>query len=101
MLDLNDLQYLPDTEKSRYMMMERLFANPGWDYVMQLAQSDFDAAKARVISAQTWDQNRVAFGAMQAFYSLLNLRDQIEAEFEQLAAKAKAEKVEQEEDDFE
>lgn len=101
MLDLNNLQHLSDQDKARYMMLERLFAQPGWDYVVRLATQDFEAAKHRVLTANTWDANRVAFGAMNAFYVIINLREQIEAEFETIAAKAKAEKTEQEEEEFE
>jgi hypothetical protein len=100
-VDLNELQYLTDLEKSRYMMMERLFAQPGWTEVIKQAEQGVQETVMRGANAATWEENRIALGGRVVYAWLVNLQQSTDLEFEQLAAEAKAAKQEKDEQDFE
>lgn len=91
-MDLNQLKHLTDEQKTRYMQLERLFAQPGWDLVEALAQELAMSAKDRAAFAKSWDANRIAVGQGYAYSHIASLRDNTEKEYEALASAA-AQKV--------
>jgi hypothetical protein len=84
-VDLEKLKHLTDDQKGRFVQLERLFTSDGWSLVEEWAAEQHGSALARVVSATTWEANRQAFGAAQAFAAVRSLREASEAEFEAMA----------------
>lgn len=87
-MELEQLKLLSPEQKDKYMRLERLFEQPGWDDIERWALVNRMASAERQLNAQNWDQNRVAHGARLAFEMLENLKAATEHEFEALAADA-------------
>ena len=90
-MDLQMLKYLSDEDKTRYMVLERLFAQAGWKLLVEECQKWALAAKDRAAFAQTWDQNRLAVGNGFAYDHISRLEEITETEYEQKAEAAKKE----------
>jgi hypothetical protein len=84
-MDLDQLNYLTDDQKDRYVTLERTFDSKGWKIVeawaVQRAQEEFQRAGF----AATWEDHQRATGARMAFEQLAALRDATELEFVNLA----------------
>lgn len=100
-MDLEMLKYLSDEDKTRYMVLERLFAQPGWALLVEEMAKRALAAKDRAAFAQSWDQNRLAIGGGIVYNEIANMQDLTETEFEQKAEEAKKAKAAQDEEDNE
>lgn len=94
-MELEDLKYLTDEQRERYMTMERLFEQPGWTLVEKWAGINRDEAKERAANAQSWEDNRIAVGLRIAYDTFSKMRDINEREYMQLA---QDQREEQEED---
>lgn len=88
-MDLEALKYLSDEDKTRYMVLERLFTQPGWELVVALTRQLALEAKDRAAFASSWDANRVAVGNGLAYDHISRLQDNTEAEYQQKADSAK------------
>lgn len=82
-MDLKQLQFLSDEDKERYMSLERLWEQPGWQLVVQLATQLAIANKDRATFATSWEQNRMALGSAFAYDHISRLQELTEAEYEQ------------------
>jgi hypothetical protein len=82
-MDLNELKFLSDEDKDRYMKLERLWSQPGWALVIELAAQLAATHKDRATFAQTWEANRMALGSAFAYDHISRLQELTEAEFEQ------------------
>lgn len=82
-MDLNHLKFLSDEDKERYMKLERLWSQPGWELVVELARQLAEAHKNRATFANTWEQNRLALGSALAYDHISRLQELTEAEYEQ------------------
>lgn len=89
-MDQNLLMYLPDEAAERFNRLEKLFGSEGWQEIERWAVVNRMVSAERQLNATTWEQNRVAYGARQAFEMLEQLRDTTEKEFTQMAEDAKA-----------
>jgi hypothetical protein len=89
-LDQDTLKYLPPHDKERYSKLEKLFGSEGWAEIERWAVVNRMMSVERQLNATSWEQNRVAFGARQAFEMLEQLRESTEREFIQMAEDAKA-----------
>jgi hypothetical protein len=96
-LELDQLKWLNDPQKERYMFLQRFFESDYWDFFKSWATHGLQEADNRLLNAQQWDHNRLAMGARLAFMSMLNLEASTDAEFSQYAAEA-AESVKQEDE---
>ena len=79
------LQNLTDDQKDRYMKLERLLESDGWLLIKEWLESQALVAKDRVTFANTWEENRRAFGNMEVYYQLANLAEEVENQFTALA----------------
>lgn len=100
-MDLDALKFLDDNDKERYMVLERLFNQPGWQLVVALATQSALDAKERAAFATSWDQNRLAVGSGLAYTHISNLQNITEAEYVQKAESAKSELADRDEEEFE
>lgn len=82
-MDLHQLKFLSDEDKDRYMTLERLWSQPGWNLVVELCQQLVEAHKNSALFAKTWEQNRMALGSAMAYDHIARLQDLTEAEYSQ------------------
>lgn len=85
-MDLDKLKFLNNEQKARFSQLEALFRSDGWELVEEWAKQHRESATANLISANTWEKNRLFTGAREAFGLVENLRAATEAEFEALAS---------------
>lgn len=100
-MDTDKLKHLTDEQKDRFFKLERLFESPGWALVQEWAQAQRENVTSRLISANTWEQNRLMSGARSAFMLLENLQNATEAEFEALADANESAQLASDEEKFE
>jgi hypothetical protein len=91
-LSMEDLQHLSDQDKQNYMNLCRMFESEGWKLVKKWAQLNADDSFKRIAWANTWEENRKAFGAHQAFVSMLNIEDATELDYRVMADEARGAK---------
>lgn len=84
-MDLEQLRYLDDDQKARYVKLERTFNTEGWVVIEEWALEKIDAAIKAAASASSWDQHRILTGMRLAFEQVAGLRDSTEKEFLQMA----------------
>lgn len=84
-LDLNALKHLTDAQKESYMKAEKFFASEFWPWLQTWAKANAAQQLDRVINAETWEFNRLAYGARFAYDTMANLENITNYEFEQLA----------------
>lgn len=100
-MDLEQLKFLTDAERNRYMVLERFFETEGWKMITEHAKAGSATQEQRMINAQTWDIHRYASGARAVYEQFVNLPEQIETEFTQMAEAAAAQVQLVNERDFE
>jgi hypothetical protein len=100
-VDLDDIQYLNDAEKDRYVKLERLFTSDGWSLVEEWAKQQRENATGRLINANSWEEHRVMTGVRAVYAEVENLRESTEATFAQIAAANKEAALLSEESKFE
>lgn len=84
-MDLNQISHLTAEQKDHYVKLERMFGTPGWLLLEQWAEKSAIEQKERAALATTWDQNRIAVGALSAYQQVAGLQEATEREFEALA----------------
>lgn len=87
---MNDIKFLSDEDKTRYMMYDRLFSTTGWAAVVSLCVELAAQATNRAAFAKSWDDNRLAIGNGYAYTHIANLQDLTETEYQQKADAAKS-----------
>jgi hypothetical protein len=95
-MNLSQIQALSDAQKARYMAMGKLFDHPSYKYLQEWAKSSVTEAQGRELNAVTWEHVLLNRGARLAFTDLVNLENQVENEFSQLAEEAIQENAERE-----
>lgn len=88
MLDIDQINSLPNDVKAAYMRHEKTFQSDGWEDIVKWAQDWADVQQQRILNAATWEEALVARGARLAFLALVTLRDTTENEFAHIAAEA-------------
>lgn len=88
-MDIEDLQHLSDAQKERYMLLQRGFDTEFWKFIRVFAEANANNQATRLFNAASWDENRMAFGAHQAFTLVANLEAQTENDFANEAASAR------------
>lgn len=84
-LDLDQLMYLTDEDKNRYSKLETLFAQEGWQLLVELAQKLAVEAHNRAANAASWDQNRVNLGLRMAYEHIATIEQATHNEYIELA----------------
>jgi hypothetical protein len=82
-MDLNELKFLSDEDKDKYMALERLWSQPGWRLVVEFATQLAAIHKDAATFAKTWEQNRMSLGSAFAYDHIARLQETTEAEYEQ------------------
>lgn len=91
MLDQSILKYLTAEEAAKARAFEVLFGSEGWKAFMEVIKNQYGLAEQQVMRANTWADNRVAFGRLTSFGDILLFEEQIEKEFENQVAQRRAE----------
>lgn len=84
-MDMKLLNALSGEQKREYMAVMRTLEDTGWEI---LSKHFGDLAEQLVVAganASTWDENRIILGRRIAYLEFANLREGVEAQFEQLA----------------
>lgn len=84
-MDLEQLKYLTDDQKERYVTLERTFETKGWVIVEAWAKQRAIEQLERAAYASNWEEHRVATGARLAYEQIANLREDTEKEFTMIA----------------
>ncbi len=104
MIDPSLIKYLPDTAQEELRKWESLFANKGWKQLEKFLEQRFELTKEAALSANTWEDNRKAVGALDALRFVFNLPSILETEFTNVAEQSKESQevaVEDEESEYE
>jgi hypothetical protein len=96
-LDIEELQYLNDGLKERYMQLERLYENDAWHLVKAWASKNADQQVIMVMNAQNWEQTVYARGLRDGYLAILNMERANAFEFRNLVEASKQAKQEAEE----
>jgi hypothetical protein len=100
-MDLEQIKFLDDGQKDRYMKLQRVFESDGWALIEQQMRNAAAAATDRILNAQTWDQSNLNRGARFVYNEVATLRETTDIEFAQLAAAQAATQEVQNEIEFE
>ena len=101
MIDPSLMKYLSDGAATELRHWESLFASKGWKQLQTVLEGNFEAAKHKAIHAQSWEENRVAYGAMDALRFVFNAPDMVETNFTTIAEEAREAAIAQEESEEE
>lgn len=88
-LEAEDFLFLTDAQKEQYMLMQRFFESEYWDFMRKWALANQAVAQDRMLHATSWDNNRIACGAHNAFQLLSNLEPTTDSEFAAYVAEAR------------
>ena len=80
-LDMEELRYLTDAQKERYMLFQRGFESEFWQQLKQWAIANSAEQLQRLVFAPNWDTNRISFGARAAYEHMSNLEQITDNEF--------------------
>lgn len=96
-MDLDQIKHLNAEQKTSFAKLERLFNEPGWEIIVEIATLRARQAEGRILNATSWDQALLHRGMRSVYAEIANLREVTEAEFAALAA-AQAEATQFEEE---
>jgi hypothetical protein len=99
MLDLNQINALPNNAKVRYLALEKLFGHSSYKFLIDWAAAQVKDNEQRVLTATNWDQHCFHTGARCAFENIVKFEEFSEAEFAQVAAEAQVAAKEAEEEE--
>ena len=94
MIDQSLLKFLDEATQTRLRAFESLFENPGWKLAMEVFEHQYKMQKLNVLSATSWEDNRVAIGRMSVLGDMLKLQESTAAEFESMALDAQESEAE-------
>lgn len=99
MIDPGLLKFLSDGEQEILRAYEKMFEGQGWQMLLSSFEDQYRKAKHDVLMADSWADNRKAFGRAQVLEKLVVLPEDFAKEFELLALSRKEERQEREEED--
>lgn len=85
MLDLEQINLLPNDAKVKYMALSKLFDHQGFKYLVEWAKAQVNDSASRVLNAQTWEQHCFSNGARMAYANFANIEEFSEREFAEIA----------------
>jgi len=88
MIDQSLIKYLGEETQTRLRAFEQMFETPGWKLTQEFLEHRYKMQKLAVLSATSWEDNRVAAGMMAVLGDLLRLEESTAAEFESMALEA-------------
>lgn len=101
MLDLDQINLLPNDMRNRYMLLEKLFDHPGFKYLLEWAKAQVADSQQREMNATSWEQVLFMRGAKLAYNNFANIEEFSEREFAQIAEDTAAAKEQEEQDRIE
>jgi len=99
MIDPSLIKFLPDAAQVELRNWENLMASKGWKQLQGLLEQNFESAKNAALGAQSWEENRLAMGHMEATKFVFNLADALEQQYTGLAEQFKEEQAVEEADE--
>lgn len=84
-LEPEQLQYLTDDEKSRYMRLENMFASDGWPLLTALCKRLASEAFARSANSTSWEQHCLNKGLRLAYEHIATIEQSTHNEFIEMA----------------
>mgnify|MGYP003336192184 CR=1 FL=1 len=93
MLDASEVKFLNAEQQERLRAFEEMFGSKGWKFFIDIAKNQFEQAKAGLIQAQTWPENRIAAGRLSVLAEIARFEEQVENEFQQIATQNEAEQA--------
>lgn len=96
-LDMEELKFLPDEFKSKYMLLERLYGDKAWELVKAWAIQSAEQQLATILVAPNWDQTVYARGKRDAFLELLHMEQGTNFQFRNIIRDGLARKAADEE----
>jgi hypothetical protein len=85
MLDLEQINLLPNDMKNRYMLLEKLFDHAGFKFLIEWAKAQSNDQMQRELNAPNWESVVLARGARMAYNNFVNIEDFSEREFAEIA----------------
>ena|SRR5271167_908622 len=101
MLDLEQINLLPNDMRNRYMLLEKLFDHQGFKYLLEWAKAQVNDSQMREMNATTWDQVLFFRGAKLAYNNFANIEDFSEREFADIAQQELEKRFTEEQDQIE
>jgi len=95
------LKWLPDAEKPRVAALEDMFGSPGWRIIQEWANDAKEAAVMRAANAQSWADNRIAYGQVLVYDDVVNMAERIMLEYATYADEARVAQEVRDMEDFE
>jgi hypothetical protein len=93
MLDLEQINLLPNDMRNRYMLLEKLFDHAGFKYLLEWAKAQVADSQSRELNAKTWDEVVFFRGAKLAYNNFAEIERFSEAEFADIAQQALDDKL--------
>lgn len=84
-MDIEHINALSNEHKGKYMSLERLFAQPGFKYLVEWAKAQVGDCTMREMNAPSWDHVLLQRGARLAYANFVDIEKFTEAEFTQIA----------------
>src|SRR5271154_5774822 len=100
MLEMDQIQALPNDMRTRYMLLEKLFDHAGFKYLLEWAKAQVADSQMRELNAKSWDEVVFFRGAKLAYNNFVEIERFSEAEFANIAEEAMKTKLAAIEDEF-
>lgn len=100
MLEMDQIQALPNDMRGKYMLLEKLFDHAGFKYLLEWAKAQVADSQMRELNAKTWDEVVFFRGAKLAYNNFAEIERYSEAEFAQIAEDVLKAKLADIEDEF-
>jgi hypothetical protein len=84
-MDADQLNALSGDHKGKYMALERLFAQPGFKYLVEWAKAQVSDCAQREMNAPSWDHVLLQRGARLAYVNFVEIEKLTEDEFAAIA----------------
>ena len=95
MIESSLIKYLDESTQTRLRAFEQMFDSAGWKLTTEFLEYQYNVQKLAVLSATSWEDNRVATGRMSVLGDILKLQESTAAEFESMALDAQESQAEE------
>lgn len=92
-LDMEELKFLPDEFKTKYMLLERLYGDKAWELVKAWAAQSAEQQLTLILQAPNWDQTCYARGKRDAFLEMIHMEHGTNFQFRNIIREGLARKA--------
>lgn len=85
MIDPGLIKYLDTETQTRLRAFETMFDSAGWKLTYEFLKHQYDQTKLAVLTATSWEDNRLHMGRLSILGDMLRLQESTAAEFEAMA----------------